>query len=73
MILDIRLESSRGVSIDLSLSVRGREALRAVGLEDAVVNNHGIAMKGRMVHHKDGTLKEILYDLVNKNVSITQE
>ncbi|XP_014207547.1 kynurenine 3-monooxygenase [Copidosoma floridanum] len=64
---DIRVKSSRGVSIDLALSVRGREALRSVGLEDSVINNHGIAMKGRMIHRKDGTLKEIVYDSVNKN------
>ncbi|XP_011500707.1 PREDICTED: kynurenine 3-monooxygenase [Ceratosolen solmsi marchali] len=64
---DIRVENSRGVSIDLALSARGREALRAIDLEDLVINHHGIAMKGRMIHLKDGSLKEIIYDSVNKN------
>lgn len=53
----------------MALSVRGREALRAVGLEEVVVDHHGIAMRGRMIHNKNGSLKEILYDGVNQNVS----
>lgn len=66
--LDTRVEYSRGQSIDLAVSIRGREALRAVGLEEAVIS-HGIAMHGRMIHNKDGTLKDIPYDIVNGNVS----
>ncbi|XP_076239576.1 kynurenine 3-monooxygenase cn [Calliopsis andreniformis] len=64
---DIRVEDYRGQSIDLALSTRGREALRAVDLEEAVVNRHGIAMRGRMIHSKDGSLKEIIYDSVKGN------
>ncbi|XP_076643260.1 kynurenine 3-monooxygenase cn [Halictus rubicundus] len=64
---DIRQEDHRGQSIDLALSARGREALRAVDLEEAVVDQHGIAMRGRMLHNRDGTLKEILYDSVKGN------
>ncbi|XP_053980177.1 kynurenine 3-monooxygenase [Hylaeus volcanicus] len=64
---DIRVQDSHGQSIDLALSARGREALRAVGLEQAVVDQHGIPMYGRMLHNKDGTLKEILYDSVRGN------
>ncbi|XP_076766270.1 kynurenine 3-monooxygenase cn [Xylocopa sonorina] len=64
---DIRVVDSRGQSIDLAVSVRGRDALRAVGLEEAIVDNHGIAMRGRMIHNKDGTLNEILYDSVKGN------
>ncbi|KAK9302957.1 hypothetical protein QLX08_005220 [Tetragonisca angustula] len=64
---DIRVEDYRGQSIDLALSIRGREALRAVGLEEAVVDHHGIAMRGRMLHNKDGTLREMLYDSVKGN------
>lgn len=63
------MEDSRGQSIDLALSSRGREALRAVGLEEALVDRHGIPMRGRMIHGKDGTLKEIIYDSVKGNVS----
>lgn len=66
---DIRTVDCWGQSIDLALSVRGREALRAVGLEEVVVDHHGIAMRGRMIHNKNGSLKEILYDGVNQNVS----
>ncbi|XP_017888715.1 kynurenine 3-monooxygenase [Ceratina calcarata] len=64
---DIRVEDSQGQSIDLALSVRGREALRAVGLEDVIAERHGIPMRGRMIHNKDGTLNEILYDGVKGN------
>lgn len=63
------MEESRGQSIDLALSVRGREALKLIGLEDKIVNHHGIAMKGRMLHGKDGSLREMIYDSVKKNVS----
>lgn len=63
------MEDYRGQSIDLALSIRGREALRAVGLEEAVVDHHGIAMRGRMLHNKDGTFREMLYDSVKGNVS----
>ncbi|XP_011311791.1 kynurenine 3-monooxygenase [Fopius arisanus] len=64
---DIRVEESSGQSIDLALSVRGREALKLVGLEEKIVNHHGIAMKGRMLHGKDGSLREMIYDSVKKN------
>ncbi|CAK9830077.1 Kynurenine 3-monooxygenase [Anthophora retusa] len=65
---DIRVEDYRGQSIDLALSIRGREALRAVGLEEVLIDRHGIAMRGRMIHKKDGTLNEIIYDSVKGNL-----
>ncbi|XP_003703017.1 kynurenine 3-monooxygenase cn [Megachile rotundata] len=58
---DVREEDTWGQSIDLALSVRGREALRKVGLEETLLQ-HGIPMRGRMLHNKDGKLKEIIYD-----------
>ncbi|KAG7213542.1 hypothetical protein KM043_002800 [Ampulex compressa] len=64
---DIRVEDSHGQSIDLALSTRGREALRAVGLEEALVDSHGISMRGRMIHDRQGGLKEIIYDIVKGN------
>ncbi|XP_046429155.1 kynurenine 3-monooxygenase [Neodiprion fabricii] len=65
---DIRLvEEIRGRSINLALSARGRAALREVGLEDLLVKDHGIPMRARMIHGKDCSLTEILYDPVNKN------
>ncbi|XP_011137170.1 kynurenine 3-monooxygenase isoform X2 [Harpegnathos saltator] len=64
---DIRIDVMQGQSINLALSLRGRETLRAVGLEDALVKNHGMIMRGRMVHNKDGSLKELLYDNVKGN------
>lgn len=69
LFLDIRVEDSRGQSINLALSIRGREALRAIELEEAVVDRHSIPMHGRMVHNKDSTLREIIYDSVQGNVS----
>lgn len=59
----------RGQSIDLSLSHRGRAALREVGLEDLIINHHAMPMRGRMIHMKSGTLSEMIYDRVHKNVS----
>ena len=42
-----RLQHVRGRSFNLAVSVRGREALRAVGLEDHVLES-AIPMNGRM-------------------------
>ncbi|XP_025602652.2 kynurenine 3-monooxygenase isoform X1 [Athalia rosae] len=65
---DIRVvEEVRGRSINLALSARGRAALREIGLEDVLVKEHGIPMRARMIHGKDGKLTEIPYDPVNKN------
>ncbi|XP_032681284.1 kynurenine 3-monooxygenase isoform X2 [Odontomachus brunneus] len=64
---DIRVDAMQGQSINLALSLRGQEALKAVGLEDALVKSHGILMRGRMVHNKDGSLQEFLYDSVKGN------
>lgn len=44
---------SGGRSINLALSVRGLTALRAVGLEDAVLRD-AIPMRGRMIHDASG-------------------
>lgn len=58
---DIRtMEVVRGRSINLALSVRGREALREVGLEEMVIKE-GIKMYARMIHSGDGALSEIMY------------
>jgi kynurenine 3-monooxygenase len=63
------MENLPGQSINLALSIRGREALKAVGLEDDLIKRHCICMRGRMIHHKNGNIKEILYDSVKGNVS----
>ena len=53
---DIRKqERVTGRSINLAVSVRGREALRAVGLEEAALEA-SIPMHARMIHSLDGTL-----------------
>ncbi|XP_047527577.1 kynurenine 3-monooxygenase [Vanessa atalanta] len=52
----------RGRSINLALSVRGRKALKGVGVEDHMVNEHGIPMRARMIHRPDGTTYAIPYD-----------
>ncbi|KAK3595984.1 hypothetical protein CHS0354_032499 [Potamilus streckersoni] len=58
---DIRkVEVVRGRSINLALSVRGREALKMVEMEEEVINK-GIRMYSRMIHDRDGTLRIIPY------------
>lgn len=53
---DIRtVEQEHGRSINLALSIRGREALKAVGLEDAVLNS-ALPMHSRMIHSLSGKL-----------------
>ena len=49
-----------GRSINLALSRRGREALRAVGLEDEVLST-AIPMRARMIHPLSGNLYSIPY------------
>ena len=58
---DIRtLDVVRGRSINLALSIRGREALKRVGLEDDMVRV-GTPMYARMIHDLDGTTRPIQY------------
>ncbi|KAJ8683184.1 hypothetical protein QAD02_018976 [Eretmocerus hayati] len=64
---DIRVQKSKGASMNLALSARGREALRGVGLEDEIIYEHGVEMKGRMIHMKNGILRESIYDRVKGN------
>ncbi|KAJ8971566.1 hypothetical protein NQ317_004120, partial [Molorchus minor] len=66
---DIRkFPEKRGRSINLSLSDRGRAALRLVGLEEVVLKA-SIAMRGRLLHGVDGTTKSVLYDPVKNQVN----
>ncbi|KAF4523014.1 hypothetical protein B566_EDAN007444 [Ephemera danica] len=71
---DIRLmEHVQGRSINLALSVRGRKALRQVGLEDQAVRDHGIPMYARMIHSVTGTKTPIPYgrsDQVSYNTNL---
>jgi kynurenine 3-monooxygenase len=48
-------EQDAGRSINLALSVRGIDALREVGLADAVLRD-AIPMRGRMIHDRHGRL-----------------
>ncbi|XP_069890363.1 kynurenine 3-monooxygenase isoform X1 [Dipodomys merriami] len=58
---DIRVaQSVRGRSINLALSYRGRQALKAIGLEDQVVSQ-GVPMRGRMIHSLSGKRSVIPY------------
>jgi hypothetical protein len=55
------MEHVPGRSINLALSARGRAALKEVGLEDQVVQSHGIPMYARMIHGLDGSTRAIPY------------
>ena len=58
---DIRREAVvSGRSINLALSHRGREALRAVGLEDAVLSE-AVPVRGRMIHPISGQIYSVPY------------
>ncbi|XP_076064876.1 kynurenine 3-monooxygenase cn [Oratosquilla oratoria] len=60
---DIReMEHVPGRSINLAMSVRGRTALKYVGVEDHIIKNHGIPMYARMIHRPDGTTYAIPYN-----------
>ncbi|KAG8226628.1 hypothetical protein J437_LFUL005279 [Ladona fulva] len=60
--MDIRkTEHVKGRSINLAMSVRSRAALATVGLEDKIIRDHGIPMRGRMIHSTSGDKKFIPY------------
>lgn len=56
------MEHVQGRSINLSMSARARAALRVIGLEDHMVQEHGIPMRARMIHSLDGKQTPIPYD-----------
>lgn len=57
---------ARGRSINLALSVRGRQALKDVDLETQMIQEHGIPMRGRCIHRFDGSTYVIPYDALSK-------
>ncbi|KAG5202252.1 hypothetical protein JEQ12_003642 [Ovis aries] len=73
-VLDIRVTKfARGRSINLALSYRGRQALKAVGLEDQVVA-YGIPMRARMIHSLSGKKSAIPYGTKSQYIlSISRE
>lgn len=60
------MEVVQGRSINLALSVRGRSALRLAGLEEEVIEQHGIPMRARMVHSTDGKKTPVPYNREGK-------
>ncbi|XP_053461699.1 kynurenine 3-monooxygenase isoform X2 [Nycticebus coucang] len=71
---DIRVATcTRGRSINLALSHRGRQALKAVGLEEQIVSQ-GIPMKARMIHSLSGKKSAIPYGTRSQYIlSISRE
>lgn len=68
-VTDIRKTNlAKGRSINLALSERGITALKEIGLDEIVLNNHTIPMKGRLIHSTDGKLAEIPYDAIENKV-----
>jgi kynurenine 3-monooxygenase len=58
---DMRTQAlAAGRSINLAVSTRGLTALRAVGLEQAVLDQ-AVSMRGRMTHARDGALALLPY------------
>ena len=68
-----------GRSINLALAERGRHALRAAGVEDAVMGQ-AVMMRGRMIHALDGSLQlqrygrddsEVIWSVHRADLNIT--
>jgi kynurenine 3-monooxygenase len=58
---DIRKsKAASGRSINMAMSVRGREALRKVGAEESITSK-GIEMYSRMIHDSKGAMSAIPY------------
>jgi kynurenine 3-monooxygenase len=62
-----RNDMSAGRSINLALSVRGINALRQVGMDDAILSL-ALPMRGRMMHAPDGTTTFQRYGLLPHEV-----
>ena len=54
-------ENYAGKSINLAMSERGRSALRRLGIEEAMILDHAIPMRARMIHDVDGGQRAIPY------------
>ena len=69
------MEHVPGRSINLAMSIRGRTGLKMIGVEDHIIANHGIPMRGRMIHQKDGTTNVVPYNKDGKvsNCIISQQ
>uniref|UniRef100_A0A1D5QS97 Kynurenine 3-monooxygenase n=2 Tax=Macaca TaxID=9539 RepID=A0A1D5QS97_MACMU len=64
---------TRGRSINLALSHRGRQALKAVGLEDQIVSQ-GIPMRARMIHSLSGKKSAVPYGTKSQYIlSVSRE
>lgn len=62
------METTNGRSINMALSERGINALRFVGLNNIVIDEHAEPMFGRMIHLVDGYTYSILYDIFKSKV-----
>ena len=51
----------KGKSINMALSERGRSALRALGLEQYILNSYSIKMYARLIHDMNGGKRVIPY------------
>ncbi|XP_013012736.2 kynurenine 3-monooxygenase isoform X1 [Cavia porcellus] len=71
---DMRVaKSAQGRSINLALSYRGRQALKAIGLEDQIVSQ-GIPLRGRMIHSLSGKKSALPYGTKGQYIlSISRE
>ncbi|XP_047376582.1 kynurenine 3-monooxygenase [Sciurus carolinensis] len=71
---DIRVANfARGRSINLALSYRGRQALKAIGLEDQIISQ-GVPMRARMIHFLSGRKSAIPYGTKSQYIlSISRE
>lgn len=67
------MEHVPGRSINLAMSIRGRTALKEVGLEDDVIKNHGLPMEARMIHRLDGSTYSIPYGSKGQVTKWTQK
>jgi kynurenine 3-monooxygenase len=60
-----RMKLVVGRSINMAMSVRGREGLRGIGAEEAITSK-GIEMYTRMLHDKQGNTNSVPYGKKNQ-------
>lgn len=65
---DLRtMEQADGRSINLALSMRGRDALRELGLEDVVLQT-ALPMSARMIHSRSGKCSKQFYGIGGQSI-----
>ncbi|CAC5370226.1 KMO [Mytilus coruscus] len=67
--VQVATEHGKGRSINLTLSCRGKEALKHIKLDEEIINNCTIPVYGRLVHDVSGKRRKVPYGKSDEFIS----